>query len=518
MANIEHRLLGNNTTKSHGILWSTVADAAALALLNIAAADVDQNKVVEQTDTGQMWIPTSTGVGATFKELFTGSSIIGYANLLGGYQTVATLAARNAIPAANRVVGMTVYEVDTDQMWRLIGGIANGNWVNVTVSQVSNTAAGLVPAVGAVSTILQSNGTASTWVAPLTWADTFLSPTIQQTLTASATGQKLSIYSQQAATTGGAIEIGSGIGGTTVGEFRLFTGATQFGSFQKSNANDFLAFGNNPAATGRLRLPPGAGIVSREFAFGSDLAVYTSGTADNKQTFGSSVASTVKINGPDVGGIGLQTTGTDRLTISSTTLSIIVASTIVGAAVAASGYTFSIVNVNSGSAPGGFFRIRAMGTTSGNTNGQHVELEGGRLNGTGLAGGVKIKLNADDTQANMSIMMQAVQVVASQRVSSFNFPGTAGAGLTSTQMPANTGDLVTYIGNAATNPSADAVSGHVYYSDGAKPAWRFNSTNLRLDGTAATATAGAGTLPATPEAFLQVTINGTTRKIPYYNA
>lgn len=51
----------------HGIVWQTVADAAALAALAIIAADVDQRKVVYQTDTKQLWIPTS--VTPTFSPL-----------------------------------------------------------------------------------------------------------------------------------------------------------------------------------------------------------------------------------------------------------------------------------------------------------------------------------------------------------------------------------------------------------------------------------------------------------------
>lgn len=435
--------------------------------------------------------------------------------ITGGMQQVADVAARNAIPLANRQVGQTVYEVDTDQLWRLIGGTANANWVDVTITQVTNARDGLAPAVGAVSTILQSTGIAAAWVAPLSWDSTFLSPTVTQTATAGATGQKLSIVAQAAATTGGALELGTGVGGTTPGEFRMFAGASQFGSFERSNANDFLAWGANPAATGRVRLPPGVGIVSREFAFGSDLNVYTSGTANNIQTFGDANASSVKINGPNGGGVGIQTGGTDRLTVSNTTFSIILATVAVGTVAAGSGFTFSILNTNSGANAGGFWRLRAMGTTSGNTNGAGVQLEGGRLNGTGLSGGVDLKLNQDDTQGNMWIMLQVVHVANTPRraVSILRV-----AGVTTTQLPANSGDLVLYVGDAATVPSADAVSGHTYYSDGAKPAWRFNGINWRLDGTAATATLGIGVLPATPEGFLQTTINGTTAKIPYYNA
>lgn len=73
---IEHNLLGNNDTKSHGILWKTVANAAALAALNIAADDVAQRKVVLQSDTGQLWVPITTGLGASFLNLLTSLSAL----------------------------------------------------------------------------------------------------------------------------------------------------------------------------------------------------------------------------------------------------------------------------------------------------------------------------------------------------------------------------------------------------------------------------------------------------------
>jgi hypothetical protein len=57
---IEHNLLANSITKSHGVVWQAVADAAALASMSIAAIDVAQRKIVLQSDTGQLWVPVST--------------------------------------------------------------------------------------------------------------------------------------------------------------------------------------------------------------------------------------------------------------------------------------------------------------------------------------------------------------------------------------------------------------------------------------------------------------------------
>lgn len=432
--------------------------------------------------------------------------------ITGGMQQVADVAARDAIAAPLRQVGMTVYQVDVDKLWRLIGGTSNANWVDVTITQVTNARDGIVPAVGAVDFILQSTGTASAWVAPLLWSSGFLSPTITQATTVGATGQRLTIAAQDAATTGGQLQLETGVGGTTPGEFRLFVGASQVASLQNSNANDFFALGANPAQSGRLRLPPGAGITSREFGFGSDLAVYTSGTGDNSQTFGSANASTVKINAPNTGGIGFQTAGTDRVTLSNTAFNFLLPLIQVGTAVASSGFQFLIINSNSGSNPGGFFRIRAMGTTSGNTNGANVRLEGGRLNGTGVSGRVQLRLNADDTDANMSVMAESAQITASQRAVSLCFPGTAGAGVTATQLPPNSGDLVIFIGNAAGDPTAAPAGGFTLSSSGGNPQiYTPNATKTTVG-----AAGGAAALPATPTSYIPLKHNGVSLCVPAY--
>ena len=64
-----HNTLGNNATESHGPLWQTVANAAALTALTIAAGDVSQRKLILQTDTGQLWVCTAAGTPGTFQEV-----------------------------------------------------------------------------------------------------------------------------------------------------------------------------------------------------------------------------------------------------------------------------------------------------------------------------------------------------------------------------------------------------------------------------------------------------------------
>jgi hypothetical protein len=48
--------------------------------------------------------------------------------LIGGFRRVADLTARNAIPALRREIGMFVFVVDTEALYRLAGGLLNSNW------------------------------------------------------------------------------------------------------------------------------------------------------------------------------------------------------------------------------------------------------------------------------------------------------------------------------------------------------------------------------------------------------
>jgi hypothetical protein len=48
-------------------------------------------------------------------------------------------------------------------------------------------------------------------------------------------------------------------------------------------------------------------------------------------------------------------------------------------------------------------------------------------------------------------------------------------------------------------------------------AWQLFLLNLLNFTSATTATAGSRTLPANPAGFIEVTVNGESKKIPYYN-
>jgi hypothetical protein len=87
--------------------------------------------------------------------------------------------------------------------------------------------------------------------------------------------------------------------------------------------------------------------------------------------------------------------------------------------------------------------------------------------------------------SNTTITLEVARVSNARRVVSL----VRGAAITATQMPTNTGDLVVYIGNAATNPSANPVSGVIVYADAGA---------LKARGTSGTVTTVAPAEPHCP--------------------
>lgn len=111
MANQQHSSLGNQATKMHGSVWQSVANAAALAALVIVSDDVNQGKIVKQTDTGQYWVPTTVGAGAVFLPT-TPDAVNAKATtaLAAGGGTIATTV-RQVLLAGTSVSGTDVWTI-----------------------------------------------------------------------------------------------------------------------------------------------------------------------------------------------------------------------------------------------------------------------------------------------------------------------------------------------------------------------------------------------------------------------
>jgi hypothetical protein len=270
---------------------------------------------------------------------------------------------------------------------------------------------------------------------------------------------------------------------------------------------DRLSFGANPGVAGNVRISYGTVVISTRNNTGSTRNLITWGVAAaNRLVVGT---------GSDITTIDGAASSTDSVYIFGNSVPIAIfgqgrvewrapdllwGNTVVAPTLGQLNTTGSSQNMI----------LRAQGSTAGNNNGGIHRARGGRTNGTGLMGGVSLELNADDSTVH--VMAQVANVVGSNRVMSLCF----GSLLTAVQMPANTGDRVIFIGDRNTAPSANAVGGHIYYSENGRPAWRFNGLNLRIDDVAATATAGSIPSPGDFFGFLSIDISGTTVKVPYF--
>jgi hypothetical protein len=72
---------------------------------------------------GDVFVPATVGgLGAAFP-------ICRASDLLGSHRSVTTILQRDAISTAHRDEGMTVWVTSTGQLFRLVGGLTNANWV-----------------------------------------------------------------------------------------------------------------------------------------------------------------------------------------------------------------------------------------------------------------------------------------------------------------------------------------------------------------------------------------------------
>lgn len=120
--------------------YRSVADAAAR--LAIPADSRKEGMLVKQLDTGVTWTLTGGILDANWAISYTNDSYI-----QGGFRQVANAAARLAIPAGARKLGMLVKQLDNGIVYTLDGGLLDVNWIatpfgstNASISLASTTA------------------------------------------------------------------------------------------------------------------------------------------------------------------------------------------------------------------------------------------------------------------------------------------------------------------------------------------------------------------------------------------
>lgn len=125
--------------------------------------------------------------------------------------------------------------------------------------------------------------------------------------------------------------------------------------------------------------------------------------------------------------------------------------------------------------------IQAGLAASGNNNSGNLNLHAGARTGSGTKGAVRLRINGTTGNSTTTeTLIEATEIASGRRVVAIN----RDADLTTTEMPTNTGDLVTFIGDASTIPTANAVSGGILYSDSGALKWRGSSGTTTIMGPA----------------------------------
>lgn len=126
---------------------------------------------------------------------------------------------------------------------------------------------------------------------------------------------------------------------------------------------------------------------------------------------------------------------------------------------------FSITHLTSATV-GGPLTISAQNAGATANNGGKLILQGGQKTTTGLRGG--IRLDHSTLASDGDCALELAEVVSGNRIIAMHFLGP----ITSTQMPANTGDGVTFVANRQTAPTANASGGGILYAEAGALKWR----------------------------------------------
>lgn len=169
--------------------------------------------------------------------------------------------------------------------------------------------------------------------------------------------------------------------------------------------------------------------------------------------------------------------GSDYLSLSATTFLLLVANQQIYEAVSS---PIIVHNARTTDTVTTTFTIRAQSAsataTGANENAAFLHMQGGARDGVGNYGGVRLQLNADTAQN----MVEVTHLANARRIVSLVRP----VALSTTEMPVNTGDLVIFVGNAATVPTAPPVSGGIMYSEAGAGKWYGTSGTVTTFGPA----------------------------------
>ena len=558
---------GSGLTSFNGRTTPAVVPAAGdYNISQIGGGPATDQQIPVWSSSLARWVPTTASPGGVTSWNTRSGAVVPVA---GDYTstliTNASAVAGGTVTAALNALAAVIAGLTIATTAPLAGGGLVQSGLTLSVAAASGGSSGVVPAVGAAGTLAKSSGSAVTWGAidPTVLNSLAASPAANQFLQGNGPGvaaswgtlfsspanpgdnSKLAIALNgdftyaflsdaniaananistskiaPAGTAGQALITTGGVPawGTNFGAQNLTTTGQLNAATLSLTANATIAgvviVGTNPAATGNIRLPNSGTIVGRNAANSADVTLAQINGA-NGVTIGLNTGVST-VTAASTSGLIVNIAGVNQFTFTTTALTSLTNTIVFDPTVTNAIFGMGGVAVGNGNT----LTLSSCNTTAASANGGLLIVAGGAsLNATpGLAGGVKLRI--DQNVSNPTTMIELYQLAATRRIIAL-----FGQSTTTAQMGVNTGDYVMYVANAGTVPSADATSGYIQYADGGKPAWRFNATNFRLNGTSATASAGGGaTLPATVLQYLDVQVTpvgggaAVQGKIPIYAA
>jgi hypothetical protein len=244
------------------------------------------------------------------------------------------------------------------------------------------------------------------------------------------------------------------------------------------NATTALTVGASPAAEGGLRLGNNVGINWKATGAGDVGGVYVD--SGGSQYYGDAPGSAASATSHFFATNGANQGFTAAFT--STSITSYVAAFVFHRTSASSQIRFDTLTADSATGAFTILGQSAFASATGtNLNGGALLLQGGARGSTsGKYGAVRLQMGGSTAQTMVEACDVQAEATAPSRVLSL----VRSTALTTTQMPTNTGDLVIYIGNCATAPTANPVSGGILYVEAGALKYRGSSGTVTTLGAA----------------------------------
>lgn len=298
----------------------------------------------------------------------------------------------------------------------------------------------------------------------VTFTNSISAPKIYQAdiTTNSITGETLTIQAQNATgttTVGGSLSLAAGTGTSTHGSILFKRGSTQVANISTAHGHFVAGIDSTDAQT---HIGP---LVGSETSLAAVylLAPSTARTSGNYNF--AAGGGLLYTNGPT--GIVFLVGGTQYAGLGTSNFSLTGGVGLMWTATSTSPKLYQD-DETAASTTGKTLIVQAQNSTGTTSIGGILDLRGGT--GTTSAGAVQIR------PGSTNIIIEAAEVAAGRNVVSL----ARKSAITTTQLPANTGDGIVYIANAATAPTADPVSGGILYVEGGALKYRGTSGTVTV--------------------------------------